>query len=661
MRDGVYCAECRGRGLRQEDAMTARALVVTLLLAAGLSVAQTPGEAPLFLAIRKADTAAVKRLLDQGVRADSKDTEGTPALMAATLYASADLVKLLLDRGANPNVTNGAGATSLMWAMPDLAKVKTLLEHGADVNAKSENLKRTPLLVAASYPGTVEVLKLLLSEGADLHAKDGSDMHALGRAVVSSDISVVRFLVESGIDPNEEGYGNTPGLLSRLYARHYLPSIEYLQSKGLKMNPNVLPAAAHWHPPQLLEKWIEMGANVNARLVVPYQRSALMTAAASEQSTPATLRLLLEKGADPNAEDTEGERPLDWAIYRGDQARIDVLRQFGAKPGKGPRQETYPGPEPGGIADARTSLSRAVSLLLPTAPAVFKQRGCVTCHSQSLVEQSAALARAKGVAVNEELAAQNLSQILSSLKTSAAAAMQCDQPPGNFITIGYAMSGLAAEPYPLDNITAAFSHLVAGMQMPDGSWLGNGVSRPPLEDSIVSQTALAVRTLTLYPIAGQDRELEDKLRQAQRWLLTAPATSAEERNMRLMGLVWTKASRENINAAMRQVLSQQSPDGGWPQREEYIPDAYATGMSLFALHEAGTSVTSDVYRKGVAFLLRTQYQNGAWFVKTRAYPTQQYFESGYPFGRNQWISAAGASWASLAIARTVPDAVPGER
>ena len=218
------------------------------------------------------------------------------------------------------------------------------------------------------------------------------------------------------------------------------------------------------------------------------------------------------------------------------------------------------------------------------------------------------------------------------------------------------MSGLAAEPYPLDNITAAFTHLVAGLQMPDGTWLGNGVSRPPLEDSIVSQTALAVRALTLYPIAGQSRELEEKLRRAQRWLLTAPATSAEERNMRLMGLVWTKASRENINAAMRQVLSQQAPDGGWPQRDQYAPDAYATGMSLFALHEAGTSVTSDVYRKGVAFLLRNQYQNGAWFVKTRAYPIQPYFESGYPFGRNQWISAAGAGWASLAIAKTLPDA-----
>jgi ankyrin repeat protein len=633
--------------------MAIRTLLLATLLAAGASVAQTPGEGNLFRAIQKADTAAVKRLLDEGVNANAKDSDGTPALMSAALHGGADCVKLLLDRGANPNAGNAAGATALMWAIPDIAKVKLLLQRGADVNAQSANLQRTPLLVAASYPGSVELLKLLLGRGANLHAKDRGGMHALGRAVVSADVSVVRFLVESGIDPNEDGYGQQ----ARLYARHYLPSIEYLQSKGLKIYADVLPAAAHWHSSQLLEKWIAMGANVNARSA-PYQRTALMTAAASEQSTAATLKLLLEKGADPNAEDSEGERPLDWAMYRADQGRIDVLRQFGAEPGKGPRQETYAPPPPQGIPDARNSLSRAVALLLPTAPIVFKQRGCVTCHSQSLPQQAAAMSRAKGVPINEELAAQNLSQMLASLKASAEAAMQGDQPAGNFITVGYAISGLAAEPYPSDNITAAFTHLVAGLQLPDGSWVGNGVSRPPLEDSIISQTALAVRTMTLYPIAGRRNDLEEKLRRAQQWLLRAPVTSAEERNMRLMGLVWSKASRQNINAAMRQVLDKQGVEGGWPQRDHFTPDAYATGMSLYALHEAGTAASSDAYRKGIAFLLKSQYPDGAWFVKTRAYPTQPYFESGYPFGRNQWISAAGAGWAALAIANTLPDAKP---
>jgi squalene cyclase len=82
-------------------------------------------------------------------------------------------------------------------------------------------------------------------------------------------------------------------------------------------------------------------------------------------------------------------------------------------------------------------------------------------------------------------------------------------------------------------------------------------------------------------------------------------------------------------------------------------DAYATGITLYALFQAGVSTKSEVYRKGVAFLLRTQYEDGSWFVKTRSFPTQPHFESGYPFGYNQWISAAGACWATLAIAASI--------
>jgi len=622
-----------------------------LLLATGMLTGASPTEPePLLHAIQRGDINTVKRLLERGANPNARDAEGTPALMAAALYNDVNGVRLLLDHGADPNGSNVAGATALMWAIPDLPKVQVLLAHGANVNARSTTLQRTPMLVAASYPGTVEILRLLLSKGADIHAKDKGGMHALGRAATYADVDVVRFLVEHGCDPNEEGYG---AARLRLYARHHLPTIEYLISKGLKMPAEVMTGAAHWQDAALLEKWIALGADVNGRLP-PYQRTPLMTAAASEQSTPATLKLLLEKGADPNAEDIEGERPLDWAMYRADTARIELLQQFGAMPGHGPRQETYPAPEVEGIADARTSLSRAVALLLPPAPLVFEKRGCVTCHSQALPGQLAAVARAKGITVNEELARKNMQQMLAFFKIAGEAAMQGDRTAGDFVTVGYVMSAFAAEQYPLDNITAASTHLLAGQQMPDGSWLGNGVSRPPMEDSIVSQTALAVRAMTLYRIPGRKNEMDEKLGRAKRWLLAAVPGTAEERNMRLMGLVWTKAPQSDINAAVQQIATRQEPDGGWAQRDEYRSDAYATGESLYALHQAGVSTNTGLYRKGVAFLLKNQYQNGAWFVKSRAYPTQIYFESGYPFGHNQWISATGASWAGLAIAETLP-------
>jgi len=126
--------------------------------------------------------------------------------------------------------------------------------------------------------------------------------------------------------------------------------------------------------------------------------------------------------------------------------------------------------------------------------------------------------------------------------------------------------------------------------------------------------------------------------------------------MLLMGLVWTDASRAQVADAIKAVRDQQEAGGGWSQFGRTPPDAYATGLSLYALHSAGIAATDDTYKKGVAFLLGTQYQDGTWLVRTHSFPVQRYFESGFPYGRHQWISTAGTSWASLAIAQTLPDA-----
>jgi hypothetical protein len=101
-------------------------------------------------------------------------------------------------------------------------------------------------------------------------------------------------------------------------------------------------------------------------------------------------------------------------------------------------------------------------------------------------------------------------------------------------------------------------------------------------------------------------------------------------------------------------VRQQGSSGGWSQLQSLDPDAYATGLSLVALHEAGMSAADNVYKKGVNYLLATQYPDGSWFVRTRSFPVQPYFESGFPFGRHQWISAAGTAWAAKAIAVTLP-------
>ncbi len=95
----------------------------------------------------------------------------------------------------------------------------------------------------------------------------------------------------------------------------------------------------------------------------------------------------------------------------------------------------------------------------------------------------------------------------------------------------------------------------------------------------------------------------------------------------------------------------QRADGGWSQIPTLASDAYATGQALTALAESGALKPTDpVYQKGVRFLLGTQLEDGSWYVRTRAVPVQPYFDSEFPHGKDQFISAAATNWATMALA-----------
>ena len=56
---------------------------------------------------------------------------------------------------------------------------------------------------------------------------------------------------------------------------------------------------------------------------------------------------------------------------------------------------------------------------------------------------------------------------------------------------------------------------------------------------------------------------------------------------------------------------------------------------------------------GVQYLLGTWEPDRTWQVQTRGFPFQKYFECGFPYGKDQWISAAATSWAVMALALTI--------
>ena len=77
---------------------------------------------------------------------------------------------------------------------------------------------------------------------------------------------------------------------------------------------------------------------------------------------------------------------------------------------------------------------------------------------------------------------------------------------------------------------------------------------------------------------------------------------------------------------------------------------YATGQVLYTLRELGRTGLDAELRRASAFLVRTQRDDGTWYVRSRAMKIQPYFESGFPYGHDQWISQAATAWATIGLA-----------
>jgi squalene cyclase len=198
------------------------------------------------------------------------------------------------------------------------------------------------------------------------------------------------------------------------------------------------------------------------------------------------------------------------------------------------------------------------------------------------------------------------------------------------------------------------AYYLKNQQLSDGRWLPLA-HRPPIEVSDVQVTAITLRALQVYGIKAQRSAYDKAVQSAANWLAAAQPRDTEERAFRLLGLSWSGAPKDLIQNAAHDLIAGQRPDGGWSQTPTLASDAYATGQALTALQESGALKSSDpVCERASQFLLKTQLGDGSWYVHSRAVPLQPYFESDFPHGHDQWISAAASAWATRALASMAP-------
>lgn len=603
-----------------------------LLMAASLLA----GEADLFTAIRQGDHRAVARLAGKGADLSAAGPGGLTPLVQAVITSDIEMIRLLIAKGANVKAAGESGITPLHAAVFDAELTRVLLKAGADPNAATST-GQTPLMGAVARTGNGAAVELLLEAGADVNMVSTAKQTALRRALISGNAATVRRFLAKGADAKAaEPFGRTA------LQRGCLDCIRAALEKGAKPALQMVADAAAPGNLELVKLLVEAGAPVDGQDGRGY--TPLMRAVLSYNQNPELISYLLAKGAGTGAKNESGHTALAMARRYGETPVVAKLRDSGA-----PDTEPLALPAPVDGNTVQAAIPRGLPLLQKIGLPVFKRRACVTCHNNTLPVQVAAMARRRGFPIDAEAQDRELKQISAEHRARRQALLTGTGIPEIY---GYTLLALEAAGQLPDAGTDLAAHQLAFRQEPEGHWRVDDY-RPPQEYSSIAATAFAIRGLQIYGPPGRVKEMKERIARARAWLAAARPHGAEEHATRLLGLGWTKAPTAD---AVRDLLATRNADGGWGQLPGMASDAYATGLALYALHlGGGMAAAHEAYQRGVRYLLDTQRPDGSWFVETRSYPFQPYFESGFPYGHNQWISAAGSSWAMMSLLAAVAE------
>ncbi len=607
---------------------TFRLASLTLSLAcAGGSVASAqpaPGSGmahpELFLALGHRDLPGVKALLHSGASPNARNTIQMTALMTAVGVGDPEAVKSLLAAGAEIDAASPFGTAltfALMEGRSEIARF--LIEKGAGI--ASGRPDRISSLMLAARAGDTEIIRLLLAKKADLNAVDNHGSTALSYAARHGRPEAVRALLAAGAKID---VADTDGWTALTHA------------------------AVNGHT-AIVESLLQKGANPNAR---DKRGRTPLLAAASYGDSPQVIGALLARGAVRDAKDAQGRTALQLAEGRGYTETAKLLREKGARMAlaalpavRTPRQA------------AELSLRQVENSMQIFA----KRTGCASCHHEGIARFTTGFARARGYQISEAFAREQEKRVTGEFERMLPLLRKAVENPAEIKNVpaidlgdfapatGSLLLGLGEHGTTASEALSAAAMVLARIQTPEGDWRF-GLQRVPVQSSFFSSTAMAVRALKNYAPKAHQPEVAGRIARAKQWLASAPVKDNEDRAFRLLGLKWAGATPEERRKALEELRATQRPDGGWAQLDTLKSDAYATGLALFALNQGGELAASDpVYQRGVQYLLRTQEDDGTWYVYKRAIPANNYFDTEFPYGQSQYISHMAASWASMAL------------
>ena len=311
---------------------TGNAPRVEKLLAQGADVLEVhpqTQETPLMLAVKY--PIILEMLLekdDSNINAQTKDG-WTALIFASTLPTPKQSVELLLKHGADTEIKGRNGRTAISWAAGSghTEALQALITAKADINTL-DNEHQTPLMWAATI-GNKNAVRLLLQAGADVNIVDNNGSAVFMRSnrttiPMPGNIQLNTSLVSYGLSPlHWAAMKDNTHLINSLIRQDMSPDITDPNGQTPLMRAAILGQN------KAIRTLLNKGADIHAR---DKNGNTPLMWAVSSSDYPKTVKLLLMHGARIDDKNNEGITPLMWAAALGLNNSVKLLLEKQANP-----------------------------------------------------------------------------------------------------------------------------------------------------------------------------------------------------------------------------------------------------------------------------------------------------------------------------------------
>lgn len=190
---------------------------------------------PLEHACLQGNVEIAKILVEHGAKVDGLEVKGKPLYNAAK-SGNTDVVEYLIKKGASvnsiPKYSDGSGGESALMAASyngQFEAVKLLIENGADVNYSDENVDKDTAIIWDAGQGSRHIVEYLVQKGAKIDYQNEKGQTALMRAASQGQLDNVKVLIKYNADTSiKDKEGHTALGLAK--SGKYMDVANYLEN-----------------------------------------------------------------------------------------------------------------------------------------------------------------------------------------------------------------------------------------------------------------------------------------------------------------------------------------------------------------------------------------------------------------------------------------------